>query len=85
MTVIELKELIKDLPDNMEVILQKDSERNGFSPLAEADANAVYVADSTYAGEVYSLDWTAAEACMSDKQWAEFNLRPKSLILSPIN
>lgn len=34
------------------VVLQKDGEGNGYSPLAGADA-ALYNADSTWSGEVY--------------------------------
>ena len=38
------------------VILQKDSEGNGYSPLSGVDAESVYKADSTYSGEVYRTD-----------------------------
>ena len=41
MNVKNLKEAIANLPDEMEVILQKDSEGNGYSPLSGADADAV--------------------------------------------
>ena len=37
-----------------EVVLQKDSEGNGYSPLAGADPEAVYIPDSTWSGDVYS-------------------------------
>ena len=32
MNIKELKELIKDLPNDMEIIIQKDSEWNGYHP-----------------------------------------------------
>jgi hypothetical protein len=85
MNVKELKEAIADLPDEMEVILQKDSEGNGYSPLSDADANAVYVPDSTWSGDVYSMDWTAEDACMEEEEWNDMKSQPRSLILCPVN
>jgi len=85
MKIKELKEYINDLTDDMEIICQKDSEGNGYSPLHCADSNSVYVADGTYSGEVYSLDWTADDACMNDDEWKEINLMPRVLVLCPIN
>lgn len=79
MKVKELKEVIELLPDEMEVILQKDSEGNGYSMLSGADSNVVFVS----LGGVYSLDWTADEACVSDEEWVEIKSMPKSLILYP--
>ncbi len=38
MTVKELKKAIKDLPDDMECILQKDAEGNGYSPLSDVES-----------------------------------------------
>lgn len=52
MTVKELKALLADQPDERLVILSKDSEGNGFSPLAEV-AEGMYVPYSTWSGEVY--------------------------------
>ena len=43
MNVKELKEAIANLPDEMEVVLQKDSEGNGYSPLSDVDTDAVYI------------------------------------------
>jgi len=42
-----LKREIDNLPDDMEVILQKDGEGNGFSPLASADGDMVYIPETT--------------------------------------
>jgi hypothetical protein len=85
MTVKELKEAIANLPDEMEVVLQKDSEGNGYSPLAGADLDAVYIPDSTWSGNVYSMEWTADDACMSDKEWEDIKSKPRTLILYPVN
>ena len=50
-----VRELIAELsamdPDRL-VVLQKDAEGNGYSPLVGCDDNAGYMADSTWAGEV---------------------------------
>lgn len=85
MTVKELKEVIANLPDEMKVILQKDSEGNGYSPLAGADNETVYIPESTYSGDVYSMRWTADDACMNEEEWDEIRSKPRALILYPIN
>jgi len=55
MTVNELIAQLKDLPLDAEVILQKDSEGNGYSPAAGAEV-ALYEKESSYSGWVYSVD-----------------------------
>ena len=85
MTVKELKEAIASLPDEMEVVLQKDSEGNGYSPLAGVDPDAVYIAETTWYGDAYSMDWTADDACMSDEEWEGIKSKPRALILHPVN
>lgn len=85
MNVKELKEMINNLPDDMEVILQKDSEGNGYSPLAGTDPEAVYIPDNTWSGEVYSTNWSAGDAAMDDKEWLEILAKPRALILYPVN
>lgn len=85
MTVKELKEAIENLPDEMEVVLQKDSEGNGYSPLAGTDSDAVYIYETIWYGDVYSMDWTADDACMSDEEWEEIKSNPRVLVLYPMN
>ncbi len=85
MKIKELKELLETLPDDMDVILQKDSEGNGYSPLAGGDNEAVYIPNSTWSGEVYSTKWSAEDACMDDDEWKELLEKPRVLILYPIN
>ena len=84
-TVKDLREFLAKMPDDMEVILQKDAEGNGYSPLSGADPNAVYIPDSTYSGEVYNMGWSASDACMTDDEWEEIKSKPRALILHPIN
>lgn len=52
MNVGELKKFLEDVNDNRIVILQADGEGNGYSPLAGLDDSSVYIADSTWSGEV---------------------------------
>lgn len=85
MTVKDLKEQLADLPDDMEVILQKDAEGNGYSPLAGIDPDAIYIPDSTWSGDVYDSTWTANEAVMDDDEWEEMLQNKRSLVLFPIN
>ena len=85
MKVRELIEQLLVLDPEMEVIMQKDGEGNGYSPLAGLDPNAVYVAESTWNGDVYDTNWTAGDACMDDEEWNEILAMPRSLILFPVN
>lgn len=85
MNVKELKESLKDLPDDMEVIMQNDSEANGFSPLASADPECVYVPESTWDGYVYSANWSSYDAGMEEEEWQDLLSQPRVLCLAPVN
>ncbi len=52
MTVGELKTLLSGFPDDYHVVLAKDEEGNGFSPLYDGDP-AYYEAETTWSGDVY--------------------------------
>ena len=79
-----LAELLTLNPD-LEVIMQKDSEGNGYSPLYCVDADAVYVADSTYSGDVFSTTWSADDCCMEDEEHKELLKQPRCVVLAPVN
>lgn len=68
MIVKELIELLKDMPQEALVVMSKDSEGNRYSPFADM-GTAIYVPETTWFGEVYSLDWTAEDADMSVEEW----------------
>lgn len=75
MTVAELIEELKALDPAALVVLQKDAEGNGYSPLAGADP-AVYEAESTWSGQAYSEEDVAdgyGEGC------------PPCVVLHPVN
>lgn len=53
MTVQELIDQLNAIEDKTRiVIMQKDSEGNGYSPLEDMDDNCTYVAESTWHGDV---------------------------------
>ena len=86
MNVRELKETLEDLPDDMEIILQKDGEGNGYSPLAVADPDCIYIPETTWCGEVRSLHHSAEDNCMEEEEWEEMKKdTPCSLVLAPVN
>ena len=89
MTIKELKYEIANLPDDMEVIISKDSEGNIFSPLCDIDSNWTYVASTTWDGEIFSMELSDEDACdeydLSPEEWEEIKRKPKCLILSPTN
>ncbi len=56
MIVSELITLLQECPQDAQVILQKDAEGNGYSPLEGADDECMYVPESTWSGDVHSLE-----------------------------
>lgn len=50
MKIKELIEILSEMNPELEVILQKDPEGNGYSPLAGAEVGE-YLPTSTYSGE----------------------------------
>ncbi len=82
----ELAKLLLEGPD-VQVILQKDSEGNGYSPLSGVDSNAVYIAKSTWAGEVMDTKWSAYDADMEPEEWEVIKNNPElqCIVLDPIN
>ena len=52
MNVGDLKKLLEPLQDDVIVVLSKDAEGNGYSPLRDTYLN-IYVPDTTWFGDVY--------------------------------
>jgi hypothetical protein len=85
---MKVSELIKELSaldQNSEVILQKDAEGNGYSPLYAVDGDGIYISESTWSGSVYSAEWTAHDADMDADEWTEILKRPRCVVLAPVN
>jgi len=87
MKVKELIEKLNSFDPDIDIILQKDAEGNGYSPLEGVDGTVIYKPDSTYSGEVYSKDWTYDEACFeNEKDWIDFKeSTPDCVVLYPVN
>lgn len=86
MKIAELKKLLEGYDPEMEIILQKDAEGNGYSPLEGIDGECIYVPESTYAGEIYSTKWMAIDADFSEEDWKAFKTSNKRcLVLFPVN
>ena len=87
MKVSELIAILESAPGDALVIVQSDAEGNGYSPLCEVDSNCIYVADSTWSGEVYSIDCTAEDAdCDSEEEFEEFKSSGQRCVtLVPVN
>jgi hypothetical protein len=86
MTVFELIEQLQKLDPTSQVILQKDSEGNGYSPLSGVDGDAIYVPENTWSGEVYGTEYTADDHGMDSADWTELLLKtPKCVVLFPVN
>jgi len=78
--VRELIEKLKGVDQESQVIIQKDSEGNGYSPLYRIYNDCIYVPDSTWAGEVYSID------DYDDDEWKEIEKEnERCLVLKPMN
>jgi len=85
MKVKKLIEELQKLDPTMDVIMQRDSEGNGYSPLADVYANCVYFPDSTSSGEVVDLLWTADEACRDEDEWERIKKKKRCVVLAPTN
>lgn len=84
-TVGMLIEQLKMYDPEMDIVIQKDSEGNGFSPMAGADPNGVYVAESAYGGQVFDAEWSADDCGFEEEEWNELLDQPRTLIIYPIN
>ena len=88
MNVKQAIKFLQSLPPEMQsarLILQKDAEGNGFSPVEGMDADAVYLPDNKYSGQVFDTQWTADEACMTEKEHARMLKKPRCIVVFPIN
>jgi hypothetical protein len=88
MKVKELRDILSLYPDDMEVIIQKDSEGNDYSPLYFCyDDQYVYIAENKYSGTVISRCAIYDEYDFdSAKEFKEYlNTGVECCVLVPIN
>ena len=72
--IVELVEMNQEL----DIILQKDPEGNGYSPISGADIDCIY--DD---GEMWPTYWTANDACMDEEEWQEILKKDRCCVLYP--
>jgi hypothetical protein len=75
MTVGDLKNRLAEMSDDLPVILQKDAEGNGYSPLSWISREKLYEPESDWSGEVYGTE--------SDYDLPENAVR--AVVLGPVN
>jgi hypothetical protein len=88
MKVSELIEALKDLPPDLEVVMSKDAEGNGFSPLDGIDDDSVYIPESTYHGDVYSItdvEDNPEDYGFEDDEWEDVKKTRPCVVLWPTN
>lgn len=80
----ELREFLVGYPDDMPVILEKDAEGNGYSPLCAA-AEKMYYPTSSWSGECHPTDEEVDEG----RWYSEEDRAPegsvRAIVLGPVN
>jgi hypothetical protein len=86
MTVRELRVLLANANDDDLVVLSKDAEGNGYSPL-RGTWDAIYVPDSTYSGNVYMRELTTEDRVegYTEEDLYEGDDGQPALVLTPVN
>lgn len=86
MKVKELKNILNEFNDEDIVILQKDSEGNGYSPLSGYD-EMTYVAENTWSGDVYIKELTSEhkEFGYTEEDLYDGDDGVNAIILFPVN
>jgi hypothetical protein len=82
MTVGQLRAQLASLPSDMPVVMQLDSEGNGYKYVTGADPDNVSVDGKR---DVYNANWTAVEADMDEDEWAALREGQKILVILPFN
>jgi hypothetical protein len=88
-TVGELLDYLATQPRDRKVILRKDAEGNGHSPLADA-WESMYSADSTWSGETHPTpEDLAGWMAEPNSPWTEEDAAPddaeRVIVLGPVN
>lgn len=86
MKVKDLMAELSEIDPESEVILQKDSEGNGYSPLYGVDNESIYLPSNTWSGEVYDSKWDADDTFFNEDEWEELKKNtPRCVVLYPVN
>jgi len=88
MTKRELINQLENIPvsDNTLIVLQKDAEGNGYSPLSGCE-RAIYIAEETWWGEVYNPDWSSEDAGLEEDEWEQLKTEKdkQCIVLWPVH
>lgn len=85
MTVGELKAALEGIEDDTRVILQEDSEGNGYRWARGVDPDGVVVEDYGWYADIYDATWTADEADMDEEEWRKHLAKKRVVIIHPVN
>ena len=87
-TVGELLDYLATQPRDRKIVLSRDAEGNGFSPLADAGVS-MYAAESTWSGTVHPTPEDLAELMAGSGGWSEEDAAPdgaeRVIVLGPVN
>jgi hypothetical protein len=84
MNARELISILEKIDPDTRIILQKDSEGNGYSPLYAYDNDAIYSPENAFEGDVYRTYWSADDAGLSEETWNKVLTAPKCIVLIPL-
>jgi hypothetical protein len=73
-TVRELKHLMHNLPDDMEILIHVRGDH--YSPLKIVNPNAVY-----HNGDAWDVTSPASDTFLSEEKWEAIKSMPRTLIL----
>jgi hypothetical protein len=87
-TVGDLMDYLATQPRDRKIVLSKDAEGNGFSPLADA-GESMYSAETTWSGDVHPTPEDLAELIAGGGGWTEEDAAPdgaeRVVVLGPVN
>jgi hypothetical protein len=82
MKVIDLKNALENLPDDMEVVRHKDELSGLFTKSIALDDNVVYVAVDNQNGDVYNIGFSHEDVFMNKSDWEKIKSLPRVLLIS---
>lgn len=87
MTVKELRDCLDLYNDNDLVVMSKDAEGNGFSPLEQTVGNSLYTPESTWSGSVSikELDDELKEQGYTEEDCYRDETSKECVVLWPVN
>ncbi len=85
MTLSEFRDLTKDLPGEMEMVMQQADESSECSPLHSIDVDTVYQPITDWYGTAFGTLFNAEGYGVSEEEWEAILSQPRALLLIPKN